>query len=46
MDLNDKIKKCQTLRELDELRIEIMRAAENGGKNTVRVISQNSEVEI
>lgn len=30
MELIDKIKNCQTMRELDELRIEILRAAENG----------------
>lgn len=30
MELIDKIKNCQTMRELDELRIEIIRAAENG----------------
>lgn len=30
MELIDKIKNCQTMRELDELRIEIVRAAENG----------------
>lgn len=30
MGLIDKIKNCQTMRELDELRIEIIRAAENG----------------
>lgn len=30
MELIDKIKNCQALRELDELRIEIVRAAENG----------------
>lgn len=30
MELMDKIKNCQTMRELDELRIEIVRAAENG----------------
>lgn len=30
MELIDKIKNCQTMHELDELRIEIIRAAENG----------------
>lgn len=30
MNLIDKIKNCQTMRELDELRIEIIRAADNG----------------
>lgn len=30
MELIDKIKNCQTMRELDELRIEIIRVAENG----------------
>lgn len=30
MDLIDKIKNCQTMRELDELRIDIVRAAKNG----------------
>lgn len=31
MMLIDKIRNCQTMRELDELRIEIIREAENGG---------------
>lgn len=30
MELINKIKNCQTMRELDELRIEIISAAENG----------------
>ncbi len=30
MELIEKIKNCQTMRELDELRIEIIRAANNG----------------
>lgn len=30
MELIDKIKKCQTMRELAELRVEIVHAAENG----------------
>lgn len=30
MNLIDKIKNCQTMRELDELRIEIIRAADKG----------------
>lgn len=30
MELMDKIKNCQTMRELDELRIDIIKAAENG----------------
>lgn len=30
MSVINKIKKCKTMRELDELRIEIIRAAENG----------------
>lgn len=30
MKIIDKIKSCQTMRELDELRIEIIKAAENG----------------
>lgn len=30
MELMDKIKNCQTMRELDELRIDIIKAAKNG----------------
>lgn len=30
MNLIEKIKNCQTMRELDELRIDIIRAADNG----------------
>lgn len=46
MDLINKIKNRQTMRELDELRIEIIHAAENGGDfNTLQkafIRKQNS----
>lgn len=46
MELIDKIKNCQTMRELDELRIEIVRATESGEEfNTLQkafIRKQNS----
>lgn len=43
MELIEKIKDCQTMRELDELRIDIIKAAESGGK--IVIMDRNEKIQ-